>query len=306
MQTPEPTVGTLRVVFAGIELGGTKIICLVGTGPDGVVDERRIETRDPETTLADVRAFLEPHDVDAVGIASFGPVELRPGHASYGHITRTTKPGWSQTDVIRGVLGDRRVPVGFETDVNGAALGEGRWGAAAGLRSFLYLTVGTGIGGGAVSNGQLVGGLGHTELGHVPVPRHPDDALPGVCPFHGDCFEGLASGPAFQARLGRRLEDADEEQRALALELAAWYIGAGLRGFVYSFAPERIVLGGGVASLPGLLDAVLVRLRDELAGYPGLPEHLEDAFVCAPALGGRAGSLGALVIAEAALRGPRD
>ena len=288
-------------MLAGVELGGTKIACLVGTGPDDIVDECRIPTRDPATTLADVRAFLEPHSLAAIGIASFGPIERRPGHSSYGHITRTTKAGWSHTDVVGEILGDRRVPIGFETDVNGAALGEGRWGAAAGLRSFLYLTVGTGIGGGAVSNGLIVGGLGHTELGHVPVPRHPGDTLEGVCPYHGDCFEGLASGPAHMARLGKRLEDATEVEQALARELAAWYVAAALRGFVYSYAPERIVVGGGVASLPGLLPAVSARLVEELAGYPGLAEHSEPGFVTSPALGARAGTLGALVLAENAL-----
>ena len=288
-------------MLAGIELGGTKIVCLVGTGPDDIVDECRIPTRDPAATLADVRAFLEPYTVAAIGMASFGPIERRVDHPGYGHITRTTKPGWSHTDVVGGIRGDRDVPVGFETDVNGAALGEGRWGAAAGLRSYLYLTVGTGIGGGAISNGLIVGGLGHTELGHVPVPRHPDDTLAGVCPFHGDCFEGVASGPAHMARLGSRLEDATGAGQALALELATWYIAAALRGFVYSFAPERIVVGGGVASLPGLLPAVAARLVVELAGYPGLPEHAEPGFVTAPTLGGRAGTLGAIVLAQRAL-----
>ena len=278
-------------------------MCLVGTGPDDVVDECRIETREPGTTLAEANEFLRSHAVDAVGIASFGPVELRRAHPEWGHITRTTKAGWSHTDVVTEITCGLDVPVGFETDVNGAALGEGRWGAARGLSSYLYLTVGTGIGGGVVSGGRLVGGLGHTELGHVPVPHHPEDPFEGICPFHGGCFEGLASGPAFAARLGRRLEEADDDERRRMLELAAWYLAAGLRGFVYSYAPQRIVVGGGVMSLPGLLPAVRERLRIELAGYPGLVEHTDDAFVCAPVLGGRAGSLGALVLAETAQRG---
>jgi fructokinase len=289
-------------VLAGVELGGTKIVCVVGTGPDDVVDECRIETREPEATLAEVHAFLARHPVEGVGIASFGPVELRRDHPDWGHITLTTKTGWSRTDVVGGITQGLEVPVGFETDVNGAALGEGRWGAARGLSSYLYLTVGTGIGGGAVSGGHVVGGLGHTELGHVPVPHHPDDPLEGVCPFHGGCLEGLASGPAFAARLGRRLEEAGEEERGRMAELAAWYLAAGLRGFVYAFAPERIVVGGGVMSLPGLLPAIRERLSSQLAGYPGLAEHADEAFVCAPMLGGRAGSLGALVLAETARR----
>lgn len=276
-------------------------MCLVGTGPEDVVAEHRIATRDPESTLAEVRAFLAGYPVEAVGIASFGPVELRRAHPEWGRITRTTKPGWSGVDVVDGVTRGLDVPVGFETDVNGAALGEGRWGAARGLSSFLYLTMGTGIGGGVVSGGRIVGGLGHTELGHVPVPHHPDDSLEGVCPFHGGCFEGLASGPAFAARLGKRLEEASDEQRAQMVVLAAWYLAAGLRSFVYSFAPERIVVGGGVASMPGLLSATRERLQIELAGYPGFPEHADPGFVCAPLLGGRAGGLGALVLAESVL-----
>jgi fructokinase len=288
-------------VLAGVELGGTKIVCLVGTGPDDIVAECRIATGPPESTLAEINAFLRRHPVEAVGIASFGPVELRRGYDGWGHITRTTKPGWSNTDVVGAITLGLDVPLGFETDVNGAALGEGRWGAAKGLSSFLYLTVGTGIGGGVVSGGRIVGGLGHTELGHVPVPRHPDDELDGVCPFHTGCFEGLASGPAFAARLGKRLEEATTDERERMVELAAWYVAAGLRGFVYSFAPERMVVGGGVLSLPGLLPAIRERLHVELAGYPGLPEHSDPEFVCAPLLGGRAGSLGALVLAEAAL-----
>jgi fructokinase len=288
-------------VLGGVELGGTKIVCLVGTGPDDVVDECRIATGEPLATLAEANAFLGKYPLEAVGIASFGPVELRREHAEWGHITRTTKPGWSNTDVVGELTRGLDVPVGFETDVNGAALGEGRWGAAQSLSSFLYLTVGTGIGGGVVSGGRIVGGLGHTELGHVPVPHHPDDTLEGVCPFHTSCFEGMASGPAFAARLGKRLEEADDEECERMVELAAWYIAAGLRGFVYSFAPERMVVGGGVLALPDLLHAIRERLHMELAGYPGLLEHADPGFVCAPLLGGRAGSLGALVLAETAL-----
>lgn len=287
-------------MLAGIELGGTKVMCLVGTGPNDVVAECRIETGEPAATLTAVRSFLEPYEVSAIGIASFGPVELREGHPHFGHVTNTTKPGWSGIDVVAGVRGTRDVPVGFQTDVNGAALGEGRFGAAAGLDSFLYLTLGTGIGGGVVSGRRLVGGLGHTELGHVPVARHPRDSFGGVCPYHRDCLEGLASGPAYAARLGRPLEEASAEDRDRALELAAWYLGVALRGFVYAFAPQRIVVGGGVSQLPGLLPAAAERLVSELAGYPGLPEHEAPGFVTAPALGGRAGTLGAMVLAEQA------
>lgn len=285
------------MLLAGVELGGTKVVCLVGSGPDDVVAETRIATRYPDGTLAEIVAFLEPHPIDALGIASFGPVELRRGHPAWGHVTRTPKPGWDGADVAGAIGRALGVPVGFDTDVAGAALGEGRWGAALGLESFLYVTVGTGIGGGAVSGGRVVRGLVHPEMGHIPLPRLPGDGFAGSCPFHGACFEGLASGPALAARFGTRLEDADGATREEAAELASEYIAMGLASLVYALAPERIVLGGGVADLPGLHARVRRHLVARLAGYPGLPEHEDDAFVVPPALGGRAGVLGALVLA---------
>lgn len=287
-------------MLGGVELGGTKVVCLAGTGPDDIRAEARIETRDPASTLDDVAAFFAEHPVDALGIASFGPVELRSSHPAWGHVARTPKPGWSGADVA-GRLGRAvAAPVAFDTDVNGAALGEGRWGAAAGLDSFLYLTVGTGIGGGAIADGRVVRGLVHPEMGHIPLPRLPGDDFAGTCPFHGACFEGLVSGPALAARFGGRLEEADDATLGEAAELAAAYVAVGLMSLVYALAPERIVLGGGVADLPGLHARVHRQLMSCLAGYPGLPEHADAAFVVPPALGGRAGALGALVLAESA------
>jgi fructokinase len=287
-------------MLGGVELGGTKVMCLAGTGPDDVRAESRVATTDPEATLAAVVEFFAANPVEALGIASFGPVELRPRHPAWGRIRRTPKPGWEGADVA-GVLGrGLGVPVAFDTDVNGAALGEGRWGAARGCRSFLYLTVGTGVGGGAVVDGRPVTGLVHPEMGHIAVPRLPGDTFPGVCPFHGDCLEGLTAGPALAARYGVRLEDADDAVRMEAAELAGAYLASGLRSLVYALAPERVVLGGGVIALPGLLSFVRDGLRHELAGYPGLTEHEGESFVASPALGPRAGVLGALLLAEQA------
>lgn len=288
-------------MLGGVELGGTKVACLVGTGPREVVAETRIATANPETTLAAVTAFFAGQTIDALGIASFGPVELRRGHPEWGLLTRTPKPGWSHVDIAGSLGRALQVPVGLDTDVNGAALGEGRWGATAGLASFAYVTVGTGIGGGAVSGGRLIHGLVHPELGHLPVTRQDGDDYPGRCPFHGDCWEGMAGGPALAERYGGRLEDAAPEVRTAATTLAAGYIASGLRSLVYALAPERIVVGGGVSELPGFHAAVRAALRRELAGYPGLPEHDADVFVVPPALGGRSGTLGALVLAEQAL-----
>lgn len=288
-------------MFGGVELGGTKIVCLVGTGPEDIHAETRIATCDPEPSLADVVAFFAEHPVEALGIASFGPVELRRDNPAWGSITRTPKPGWSGADVA-GTLGRALgVRVAFDTDVNGAALAEGRWGAARGLSSFLYVTVGTGIGGGVMSDGRIVHGLVHPEIGHILVPRQPGDDFPGTCPFHGDCWEGMTSGPALATRFGRRLEDADGPTRDEAAALAATYLASGFCTLVYALAPQRIVLGGGVAGLPGIHGAVGAALRDGLGGYPGLLEHEDGGFVVPPGLGARAGSLGALILAEQAV-----
>ena len=193
------------------------------------------------------------------------------------------------------------MPVGFDTDVNAAALGEGRWGAARGLDTFVYLTVGTGIGAGAVVEGRVIHGLGHPEMGHLSVPHQPGDHFAGHCPFHGDCWEGMASGAAIAARWGCPAERLRGDQLRAAVDLEAAYLAAGLRNIVYAVAPQRIVVGGGVTRLPGLFPLVRAKLGEALAGYPGLDEHAAGGFVLPPALGPLAGPAGALVLAHHAI-----
>lgn len=284
-------------VFGGIEAGGTKFVCVVGRGPDAIVDRARIETRDPASTLTECLAFFARHgSIRSLGIASFGPLELRPAHPDYGHITATPKPEWSGTDLV-GPFADRLgIPVAIDTDVNGAALAEVRWGAATGLRNAVYVTVGTGVGGGAVMNGSPVTGLVHPEMGHVSISRLPGDDFGGVCPFHGDCFEGMASGPAIEARWGRPAESVEDTERMVEIEAAT--IAAGLRQIVYVLAPERIVLGGGVSKLAGLHEQVNAELMDQMAGYAVSSGH-RSAFVVPPGLGDDAGVAGALALAMA-------
>jgi fructokinase len=296
-------------MYGGVEAGGTKFVCVIGTGPDDIVASTRIEVTDPPTTLgAAVRFFTEAAaegaSLDGIGIGSFGPVELRPGHPMYGHITSTPKPGWSGADMVGPFASALAVPVGFDTDVNAAALGEGRWGAARGLETFVYLTIGTGIGGGAVVEGRLLRGLGHPEMGHVGVPRRPGDTFPGLCPFHGDCLEGMASGPAIAARHGRRAEELSEEEQDEASALVAHYLAAGCRAFVYALAPERIIVGGGLSTLPWLLERAGIELVGQLSGYPGLPEHAAEGFIVPARLGQWAGPAGTLVLAERAAGEP--
>jgi fructokinase len=284
-------------LLGAIELGGTKTVCGVGTNPEDLV-QHRFGTSDPSTTLTTAIDFLtEFPDVAAVGIASFGPVELRRPHADYGYITTTPKKEWPQTDVVGPVSSALGVPVGFDTDVDAAALGEGRWGAARGLANYVYVTVGTGIGGGAVVNGQVAHGLVHPEMGHVSVIRRQDDFFEGTCPFHGDCLEGMASGPAVASRWGTRTEEVGAD----AIDLEAYYLAQGLRNIIYTLAPERIVVGGGLAALAGLLPSLRLELEKTLGGYPALKELKTDEFVSRVGLGDDSGVLGGLVLAEQAL-----
>jgi len=294
-------------VFGGVEAGGTKFVCVIGTGPDAIMETRRIDVAGPAESIEAAldffrRAVAAGTPLAAIGIGSFGPVELRRSNPRYGFITTTPKPGWSGTDVAGPFAKALGIPVGFDTDVNAAALAEGRWGAARGLASFVYLTLGTGIGGGAVVDGRLLRGLGHPETGHIAVPRRPGDTYEGICPFHGDCFEGLASGPAVGARFGRRAEDLEGADQAAAAELVGFYLAAGVRSITYTLAPERVVVGGGLSGMPGVIDAARAQLRAQLNGYPGLTEHAEPSFLVPAQLGGRAGPAGTLILAEQAAR----
>ena len=291
--------------LGGIEAGGTKFLCVVGDGEGNVASTARFPTRDPATTLTEVVSFLREAStvvpLDAIGIAAFGPLELRRSSPRYGRITTTPKPGWSNTDLLGPLRREFGVPLGFDTDVNGAALAEGRWGVAGGVRSFVYVTVGTGIGGGAVVDGRALHGLVHPEMGHLSVTRAPGDDFPGICPFHGDCLEGMASGSAVSARWGRPAETLDGDDLVRAVQIEAWYLAAGLRNIVYTMAPERIVIGGGIIDMPGLLPLVRSRLDEHLRHYPRLEEHAADDFIQPAALGQMAGARGALALAERAL-----
>jgi fructokinase len=283
-------------VVGGIEGGGTTWKCAVGTGPDGLRATETIPTTTPAETIGEAVAFFEREGpVTAIGIGSFGPLDL-----ARGVITSTPKPGWAHTDVA-GEIGRRLgVRVAFDTDVNAAALGEYRWGAAQGLDVCCYVTVGTGIGGGVLVGGSPVHGLQHPEVGHVRIPHDRDaDPFPGSCPFHGDCWEGLACGPALEARWGRPPDELEDEA-AWALE--ARYLALGLTALTAVVSPRRIVLGGGVMNHAGLLELVQRQLDQLVNGYVAVPELVP------PALGARAGVLGALALAllhgEAAASAP--
>jgi fructokinase len=290
-------------LYGGIEAGGTKWVCAVGNGPSDMSGTTFPTTEPDETIARAVDFFAANGGLAAVGVGSFGPIERRRSSQSFGFITTTPKPGWAQTDLAGRLEESLDVPVAFDTDVNAAALGEQRWGAAVGLDSFCYVTVGTGIGGGVVVNGRLVHGLLHPELGHMRIPHdRVEDPFPGSCPYHGDCFEGLASGEAMRLRWGKAAHDLDDDA---AWQLEAHYLALGLTNVICAVSPERIILGGGVMKEATLLARVQERLRELLAGYFDAPE-LEDRigdFVVRPGLGDRAGVLGAIALAQAATAG---
>jgi fructokinase len=290
--------------FGCIEAGGTKFIVGLASAPGNIIETARFDTIGPDQTIGATISWLQAAigrhgPIDAIGIASFGPLELDRQSANWGQITQTTKPGWSNSDFAARIERELGVPVGFDTDVNGAALAESRWGAAIGQRISVYVTIGTGIGGGAIVDGKPVFGLSHPEMGHIRPVRHPDDmAFAGCCPFHGDCLEGLASGPAIKARWGASLSELGADHPAH--DIIAGYIAQMVVTLQSFMEPGRIILGGGVMGTPALLDRVRAQAKQKGAGYfRGDPEQI----IVAPGLGDNAGLLGGLALAMDAQRG---
>jgi fructokinase len=286
--------------FGGIEAGGTKFVCGIGSGPHDLRTIRFQTTTPHETVRRSVSFFQDAGvPVQSIGIASFGPVDLIPDSATYGHITSTPKPGWKDFDIVGQVERGLGVGVAFDTDVNGAVLAETLWGAARGLQDAMYLTVGTGIGGGAIVGGQLVHGMLHPEMGHIRVPHDSAaDPYKGSCPYHDDCLEGLACGLAMEERWGARAETLAPTHPAWELE--AHYLALGLATWVCTLSPRRIIIGGGVMRHTELLPRVRAKLATLLNGYIRTPEILDrlDEYVVAPALREDAGVLGAIALAQ--------
>jgi len=284
--------------IGGIEAGGTKFVCAAGTLDGRIAERIEIPTGAPAATISRVAEFFSKHEIEAIGIASFGPVDLRPASPTYGFITMTPKLAWRNFDLVGAVREATGVSrIAFDTDVNGAALGEQRWGAAQGLDTFLYLTVGTGIGGGGMANGQLLHGLAHPEMGHIRVPHDwTRDPFPGCCPSHGDCLEGLASGEAIRRRWQRGGESLDAEHPAWELEIE--YLALALANFILTMSPERIVIGGSVMQRVDW-GRLRPRVQEILGGYLQLPAILQEIgrYVVPAALGGDAGVLGAIALA---------
>jgi len=290
------------LIYAGVELGGTKCVAILARGPGEVLARETVPTTSPGETLGCLGSILARWRLEqpyaALGIASFGPVDLDPRSAQHGHITTTPKPGWSATDVLGALRQVADVPAAFDTDVNGAAFAEMRWGSGQGFDDFAYITVGTGVGVGLFVNGLPTRGFAHCELGHIRVPRLAGDGFPGSCPFHGDCVEGLAAGPSLVARVGaERVAHLNADDPIW--DSVAWAIAQMCHAIVCAAAPRAIAIGGGVMERqPHLLERVEQMLVQSLAGYMQLPEG--EAYLRVPALGADAGPLGAIALAMSA------
>ena len=292
-------------LFAGIEGGGTKFVCAVADENNQILAERRVATTDPAETLAACAEFFQQQahlgTIQSLGIACFGPLDPRPTSEGYGRILATPKPGWSGADVVGFFRQRLSLPIAFDTDVNGAVLAESLWGAGKGLRNLVYFTIGTGIGAGIIAEGNLVHGFLHPEMGHILLARDPEqDPFPGICPFHGACFEGLASGPAIEKRWGLKGDQLPRGHQAWDLE--AEYIAKALVSVTCALAPERIILGGGVMAQEQLLPMIREKFVGLLNGYmqtPLITEQLES-YIVLTGLEGKAGLYGAFALAQQA------
>jgi fructokinase len=291
-------------MYAAIEAGGTKWVCAAGSSPDEIIAVERFSTTSPEETIGHAIRFFQPFssDIKAIGVGSFGPIDLHPDSPDYGFITTTPKEGWQFTDVVGPLREAFHVPVGFDTDVNAAALGEFRWGAAQGLDTFVYITVGTGLGGGAMVNGKLLHGLLHPEMGHMLLPHEKlSDQFAGACIFHGDCLEGMVSGPALEKRWQARGETLPSEHPAWPH--TAHSLALGLVNIICILSPQRIILGGGVMHQPQLFPMIHSEVQRLMNHYLRLPQITRriNEYIVLPGLGDRAGILGAMALAEQAI-----
>ncbi|WML58877.1 ROK family protein [Neobacillus sp. PS2-9] len=283
-------------MLGAIEAGGTKFVCAVGDEKGTIMERIQIPTTVAEETMPQVIAFFEKYNIEAIGIGSFGPIDVNVESPTYGYITSTPKPGWKDYPFVQTMKEAFGVPIGFNTDVNAAALGEASFGAAKGLDSCLYITVGTGIGAGAIVQGQLLQGWSHPEMGHILLRRHPNDTFQGKCPYHGDCLEGLAAGPAIEARWGEK--GVDLVERLEVWDLEGYYLAQALMQYILILSPKKIILGGGVSHQEAVFAAIYKYLPELLNDYVPLPE-LSD-YIVRPELGDDAGITGALMLAERA------
>ncbi|MDE7310961.1 MAG: ROK family protein [Eubacterium sp.] len=289
------------MTYGALEAGGTKMVCAIGNEHGEIFDQRSIPTQDPETTMPQILEYFQDKEIEALGIGCFGPIDLNRNSKTYGYITTTAKLAWRNYNIC-GYFRERlRVPVGFDTDVNGSMLGEAAWGCAQGLQDAVYITVGTGIGIGVLSGGQMLHGMQHSEGGHILIPRREDDPYAGKCPYHGACLEGLAAGPAIEARWGAKADKLSECPQVWELE--AHYLAYAITNFIMIVSPQRVILGGGIMHQQQLMPLIRHKVAQMLGGYIKTKELEDmDSYLVLSSLHGNQGILGAVRLAMDAKR----
>jgi fructokinase len=284
------------LLIGAVEAGGTKFVCGIGNEAGEILDRVSFPTEQPEKTLAQVIAYFREKQVEALGIGSFGPINIDAASPQYGYVTTTPKPGWANYPVLPELRKAFDIPIGWDTDVNAAALGEATWGAAKGLNSCLYYTIGTGVGVGVYAEGKLVHGLVHPEGGHVLTRRHPEDRYAGKCPYHGDCLEGMAAGPAIEDRWKMKGSELGADHPAWKIE--AFYIGQAVASAILLLSPQKVILGGGVMHQMQLFPLIREQVRVILNGYVSAAEVAAeiDEYIVPPGLADNAGLCGSVAL----------
>lgn len=285
------------MLIGGIEGGGTKFVCAVGDGTGEILQKVSIPTRDPEDTLKDVKEFFNNYPIEALGIGSFGPVDLERDSNSYGMILNTPKIKWKGFPLLKQLKSDYEIPVFIDTDVNTACLGEYMYGVGKNVESCLYVTVGTGIGAGFVQQGKVYQGKNHSEMGHILVRQHSEDPFEGNCPYHGSCLEGLASGPSIEARYGKKGAMLSDNNKVW--ESMSYYLAQALINYTMILSPERIIVGGGVMKQENLLGLIREQFVEMLNEYVAIPDVSE--FIVTPKLEDEQGVKGAIRLAVSGL-----
>lgn len=285
------------MLLGALEAGGTKMVMAIGNEKGEILEQKSIPTRDPEITVKEIIDYFKDKNITALGIGSFGPIDLDRNSPTYGYITSTPKLAWTNYDFVGNLSAALNIPIGFDTDVNASALGEATWGCTQGLPSSIYITIGTGVGVGVYLNGALLHGMLHPEAGHVLISKHPEDSFEGVCPYHPNCLEGLASGPSIEKRWGKKAIELSHEDRVWDLE--AFYIAQGLVNYILTLSPHKIVLGGGVMHQMQLFPLIRNYVKELLNGYVKTTrlENLEDYIVPA-SLKDNQGIMGCIQLAK--------
>ncbi|SHH68513.1 fructokinase [Butyrivibrio fibrisolvens DSM 3071] len=284
------------MIYGGIEAGGTKMICVIGDENGRILDRMQIPTKTPEETMPLMTDYFKDKDIKALGIACFGPIDLNRDSKTYGYITSTPKLAWKNYDIVGAFKKELGVPIGFDTDVNGSLLGEITWGCAKDLTDALYLTIGTGVGGGVMAGGKLLHGMLHPELGHIKMAVADGDTYKGKCPYHGTCFEGMAAGPAIEDRWGKKAVELADDDKVWDLE--STYIAQALCTYILTLSPQIIILGGGVMHQKQLFPLIRKKVLEQLNGYIVTKELKDiDNYIVPASLNDDQGIMGSIKLA---------